>query len=138
MNGTTWIAWDCQSSQQLPDINYSSLWRSCALSSPVQHCFQAFGKWGCLPRVEQQLGGQAGVEIAASAGLVSAASSSWLHKRAAVNSVTREVFLEIQHPTRHQSIHDNKCPLCVGLAHGKGSAITCLVGIWRQTKLLPG
>lgn len=34
----------------------------------------------------------------ASAGLVSAASSSWLHKRAAVNSVTREVFPEIPSP----------------------------------------
>lgn len=49
--GTVWIAWHCQSSQQLPDINSSSLWRSCALSSPVQHCSQALSHWGCLPRV---------------------------------------------------------------------------------------
>lgn len=37
--GTVWIAWHCQSSQQLPDINSSSLWRSCALSSTApRHC----------------------------------------------------------------------------------------------------
>lgn len=67
---------------------------------------------------------------------MSAASSSCLHKGAAVNSVTREVFLEI--PSRDQSVHDNKHPPGAGLALGKGSAMTCLVGIWRHTKLLPG
>lgn len=74
-------------------------------------------------------------KLGGSPGLVSAASSSWLHKRAAVNSVTREVFLEIQHHTRDQSMHDNKCPLRAG---DTNSALTCLVGIWRQTKMLPG
>lgn len=34
--GTMWIAWDCQSSQWFPNINYSSQRRSCVLSSPFQ------------------------------------------------------------------------------------------------------
>lgn len=31
---TVWIAWDCQSSQQLPNINYSPLRRSRVFPSP--------------------------------------------------------------------------------------------------------
>lgn len=37
-------------------------------------------------------------------------------------------------PGDPQPMHDNKCPLGAGLAHGKGSAITCLVGVLEANK----
>jgi len=81
--GTTWIAWDCQSRQQLPNINYSSLRRSCVLSSPFQraalrHSESRATRPGLTSRSVAKLGWEP--------------SCSLLQERIADNSVTRVIF----------------------------------------------
>lgn len=139
--GTMWTAWHCQSSQQLPDINSSSLWRSCALSSPVQPCSQVLWKWGCLPRVEHGYGWVAKVGWKPSCCLCRpcVCSQQLLVAREGCSlfSHQRSIPGDPASPQETSPCTTTNVPWCWP-GPWEGSAITCLGGIWRQTKLLPG
>lgn len=89
--GTMWIAWDCQSSQQLPNINYSSLRRSCVLSSPFQraaprHCESGAIRPGSSSRSVARLGWEPAQGLCVQPRAPD-------YTRVALNSAARAIFL---------------------------------------------
>lgn len=131
--GTMWLAWDCQSFQILIKALSGGAVSSPALSNVLLLVTAEVGLFAQgrptapWPRWD-------GNPVAASTGFVHAATSCWLHKRLAVNSVMGATSLYLtplcSALTSDQPMHVNKHPLHAGLAHGKGSAATCLTCIW--------